>query len=279
MMTMSRLLKSWAMPPASRPTASIFCDWRSCSSSRRLSSSAWRRSVTSVNITAIIPGAVWNAWTSYVPRGAVVAVGDLGPPGASLGAEATVAVRDLGAGEAGEGLLDRPADEGVHRGAEDPVARGVRAGEHQAVGGLEAVEVNPHRGRLDDRADPRLGLAKARLDRAPLLDLRAQAGDRPPQLRGRVRAMPTMLSRLARKMPRATGGPGGERGRQPPAHVGHRDAHARDHDDGRRHGRAADRRRAGRPRAPPRCSELAAGVRKPPKSQSESVTIAHSPPR
>ena len=68
MITMSRLLKSWAMPPASRPTASIFCDWRSCSSSRRRSSSAWRRSVTSRNITAIIPGAVWNAWTSYVPR-------------------------------------------------------------------------------------------------------------------------------------------------------------------------------------------------------------------
>ena len=34
-MTVRRLLKSWAMPPASRPTASIFCDWRSCSSSAR----------------------------------------------------------------------------------------------------------------------------------------------------------------------------------------------------------------------------------------------------
>ena len=31
-MTVSRLLKSWAIPPASRPIASIFCDWRSCSS-------------------------------------------------------------------------------------------------------------------------------------------------------------------------------------------------------------------------------------------------------
>ena len=30
---MSRLLKSWAMPPASWPIASIFWDWRSCSSS------------------------------------------------------------------------------------------------------------------------------------------------------------------------------------------------------------------------------------------------------
>ena len=30
--TVSRLLKSWAMPPASRPTASIFCAWRSCAS-------------------------------------------------------------------------------------------------------------------------------------------------------------------------------------------------------------------------------------------------------
>jgi hypothetical protein len=27
-------LKSWAIPPASWPTASIFCDWRSSSSSR-----------------------------------------------------------------------------------------------------------------------------------------------------------------------------------------------------------------------------------------------------
>ena len=37
MITASRLLKSWAIPPASRPTASIFCDWRSWSSSRRAS--------------------------------------------------------------------------------------------------------------------------------------------------------------------------------------------------------------------------------------------------
>ena len=33
----SMLLKSWAMPPASRPTASIFCDSRSCSSRCRRS--------------------------------------------------------------------------------------------------------------------------------------------------------------------------------------------------------------------------------------------------
>ena len=64
MITMSRLLKSWAMPPASRPTASIFWDWRSWSSSRRRSSSARRRSEMSRNITAIIPGAVRKAWTS-----------------------------------------------------------------------------------------------------------------------------------------------------------------------------------------------------------------------
>ncbi len=32
MIAVSRLLKSCAMPPASRPTASIFCEWRSCSS-------------------------------------------------------------------------------------------------------------------------------------------------------------------------------------------------------------------------------------------------------
>ena len=40
MIAVSRLLKSWAMPPASRPIASIFWAWRSCASSRR-------RSVTS----------------------------------------------------------------------------------------------------------------------------------------------------------------------------------------------------------------------------------------
>ena len=34
-MTVRRLLKSWATPPARRPTASIFCDCRSCSSSSR----------------------------------------------------------------------------------------------------------------------------------------------------------------------------------------------------------------------------------------------------
>ena len=37
MMAVSRLLKSWATPPARMPTASIFCECRSCSSSMRLS--------------------------------------------------------------------------------------------------------------------------------------------------------------------------------------------------------------------------------------------------
>ena len=36
--TLSRLLKSWATPPASRPTASIFCAWRSCASTLALAS-------------------------------------------------------------------------------------------------------------------------------------------------------------------------------------------------------------------------------------------------
>ena len=38
MVAVSRLLKSWATPPASIPTASIFRDWRSCSSKRARSS-------------------------------------------------------------------------------------------------------------------------------------------------------------------------------------------------------------------------------------------------
>jgi hypothetical protein len=46
-MTVIKLLKSWAIPPASRPTASIFCAWRSCSSLCRSASSARLRSVTS----------------------------------------------------------------------------------------------------------------------------------------------------------------------------------------------------------------------------------------
>ena len=56
-----------------------------------------------------------------------------------------------------------------------------------------------------------------------------------------------MLSRLARKTARASRGARGRGGRQPPAHVGHRDAHARDHDDGRRHGRAPDAEEQGGP--------------------------------
>ena len=42
MMTVSRLLKSWAMPPVSCPIASIFCDWRSVSSAAaRRAASRW----------------------------------------------------------------------------------------------------------------------------------------------------------------------------------------------------------------------------------------------
>ena len=46
-MPCSRLLKSWAMPPVSWPTASIFCDWRSASSVRRSVSAASFSSVMS----------------------------------------------------------------------------------------------------------------------------------------------------------------------------------------------------------------------------------------
>ena len=45
-----RLLKSWATPPASRPTASSFCAWRSCASSSR-------RSVTSIAVPTMRRGA------------------------------------------------------------------------------------------------------------------------------------------------------------------------------------------------------------------------------
>ena len=44
--TIRMLLKSCAMPPVSWPTASIFCDWRSCSATARRACSARLRSVT-----------------------------------------------------------------------------------------------------------------------------------------------------------------------------------------------------------------------------------------
>ena len=44
------LLKSWATPPARRPTASSFCDWRSCSRVSRRVCSAATRPVTSREI-------------------------------------------------------------------------------------------------------------------------------------------------------------------------------------------------------------------------------------
>ena len=46
LMMVSRLLKSWAMPPASLPMASIFCDCRRSASVRASSRSALRRRTT-----------------------------------------------------------------------------------------------------------------------------------------------------------------------------------------------------------------------------------------
>jgi len=51
--TESRLLKSWATPPASLPTASIFMDWRSCSSLRCRASSDFLVSVMSAMIATM----------------------------------------------------------------------------------------------------------------------------------------------------------------------------------------------------------------------------------
>ena len=61
------LLKSWAMPPVSWPTASIFCDWRSCSATARRACSARLRSVTfwMVVRTAGLPSSsIWLALSS-----------------------------------------------------------------------------------------------------------------------------------------------------------------------------------------------------------------------
>ena len=51
MMTVSRLLKSWAMPPASWPMASIFCDWRSRASLSCRAAWVVRRWLTSLKTT------------------------------------------------------------------------------------------------------------------------------------------------------------------------------------------------------------------------------------
>ena len=72
----SRLLKSWAMPPASRPTASIFWAWRSCSSLRRSASSARLRSVTSWMVPTCAPGpVVVEGQRPQAPHPALLAVG------------------------------------------------------------------------------------------------------------------------------------------------------------------------------------------------------------
>ena len=55
-MAVSMLLKSWATPPASCPTASIFCDCLSCSSS------LWR-SCSSLSLS------VMSSHTVTIPRG------------------------------------------------------------------------------------------------------------------------------------------------------------------------------------------------------------------
>ena len=76
-MTVSMLLKSCAMPPDSRPTASIFCAWRSACSvaSRRLTSccsrsvrrSAMKPRLTSVSVAGR-PKIRWLAMASIQAR-------------------------------------------------------------------------------------------------------------------------------------------------------------------------------------------------------------------
>ena len=117
---------------------------------------------------------------------AVVPVGDLGVPGTALGAQAAVAVGRLGAGEPGKGVLDGPPDERSHVDPQDPVAVGVRAREDEPAVRLEAIEQNGHRGRLDDGAEARFGLAQPFLDGPALEHLGAQPRDGPAQLRRRV---------------------------------------------------------------------------------------------
>src|SRR5512144_1920093 len=50
MMPVKRLLKSWAMPPVSWPTASIFCDWRRASSACLRSAIASATRASSVSL-------------------------------------------------------------------------------------------------------------------------------------------------------------------------------------------------------------------------------------
>ncbi|HEX7243361.1 MAG TPA: hypothetical protein VF263_23965 [Longimicrobiaceae bacterium] len=67
-MAVSMLLKSWATPPASRPTASIRCACRSCSSlARRARSDASRSAWRSRRVKEVAARAAMVSSTSTSP--------------------------------------------------------------------------------------------------------------------------------------------------------------------------------------------------------------------
>ncbi len=64
MMLIRMLLKSCATPPASRPIASSFCDWRSCSSSARRSVMSRTNPVITARLSAPIRASVSSSGKS-----------------------------------------------------------------------------------------------------------------------------------------------------------------------------------------------------------------------
>ncbi len=68
-MPASRLLKSCASPPVSWPTASIFCDWRSASSTRSRSSASVR-SLSFASVSSRVRSATFASSTSLARRSA-----------------------------------------------------------------------------------------------------------------------------------------------------------------------------------------------------------------
>ena len=100
--------------------------------------------------------------------------------------------------------------------------------------------MHAHRGRVDDRAEAGLRLAQALLGRPALLDLRAEAGDRAPQLRGRVEGHAHHAQEAGQEDAHGEPRPRGPRVRQPAPRVGERDGDAGGGDE-RAHRRGAPR--------------------------------------
>ena len=140
---MRRLLKSWAMPPASRPTASIFCAWRSCASMRATS-------VTLSNVTASRLSESGNALTEKMAGcDPVVGVLELAGVEHLAGLDDLPQAVDERRRNRRKDLRSREADDVLDREAGRLLARPVRIAEMQRVL-LDAEDVERGLHVLDD---------------------------------------------------------------------------------------------------------------------------------